>query len=157
MEKPTMKELFLKELLDLLDETFENTHGFFLDRGNSLFETIDNIPASAASQPVSSGGASIAAHVEHIWYYLKVLESDIRKSEFGKVDWQESWQVKGVTTEEWEALRKRLRQTYQSVVSAIRDVEHWDEENDIGAPLAILAHTAYHLGAIRQMLNKIKK
>ena len=154
MEKSTMKELFTKELLGLLDETFENTHGFFLDRGNSLFETIENISASEASRPVSSGGASIAAHVEHVWYYLKVLESEIRKSQFGEVDWQKSWQVKEVTAEEWIALKERLRQTYRSVITAIQGVESWEGEVDIGAPLAILAHTAYHLGAIRQMLGK---
>jgi hypothetical protein len=154
MEKQNLSERVTKELLGLLDETFEHTHGFFLDRGNSLLETVERISASAASRPVSAGGATIAGHVEHVCYYLRVLESEIRKKEFGKVDWQESWQVKEVTSEEWESLKARLRQTCQSVVAAIKGVEHWGEENDIGAPLAILAHTAYHLGAIRQMVSK---
>lgn len=154
MEKQNLSERFSKELLGLLDETFAHTHGFFLDKGNSLLETVGRISASAASQPVSSGGATIAGQVEHICYYLKVLESEIRKKEFGKVDWLKSWQVKEVTSEEWESLKARLRQTCQGVVSAIKGVEHWGGENDVGAPLAILAHTAYHLGAIRQMLSK---
>ncbi|MDH4157577.1 MAG: DinB family protein [candidate division Zixibacteria bacterium] len=154
MEKQNLSESFTKEILGLLDETFEHSHGFFLDRGNSLLETVERISASAASRPVSAGGASIASHVEHVCYYLKVLESEIRKNEFGKVDWQESWQVKEVNPEEWESLKARLRQTCQSVVSAIKGIEHWGQEIDIGAPLAILAHTAYHLGAIRQMLSK---
>jgi hypothetical protein len=154
MEKQNLSERFCKELLGLLDEAFEHTHGFFLDKGASLLETVENIPASEASQPVSIGGSSIAAQVDHIRYYLEVLESDIRGKDFGEVDWQKSWQVKEVTPEEWESLKARLRQTYQSVVSAIKGIDHWGCENDIGAPMAILAHTAYHLGAIRQLLSK---
>ena len=33
---------------------------------------------------------------------------------------------------------------------ALPEIETWNEEN-IGEAVAIIAHTAYHLGAIRQM------
>jgi hypothetical protein len=155
MEKKNISERFKKELLGLLDETFEHTHGFFLDRGNSLLETMERISAGEASHPVSLGGSSLAAQVDHICYHLRVLESDIQRTEFGKVDWQESWRVKEVTADEWKILKERLRQMYRRVVSAIRRIDYEIEENDIGAPMAILAHTAYHLGGIRQMLDKV--
>jgi len=155
MGKQNLTERFSKELLGLLEETFEHTHGFFLDKNASLLETVENITSGKASRPVSIAGSSIAAQVDHICYYMEVLESDIRGSEPGEVDWQKSWQVKEVTTEEWESLKARLRKTCQSVASAIKGAEHWGDENDIGAALAILAHTTYHLGAIRQMLSKV--
>jgi hypothetical protein len=154
MDEKNLKQTFIKELLGLLDETFEHTHGFYLDRDCSLLETVDGISASEASRPVSAGKASIAGHVEHICYYLRVLESEIRGKDFGELDWHESWEVKEVTDPEWESQKKRLRQIYQSVVMAIKGVERWGDEVDIGAPLAILAHTAYHLGAIRQLKSR---
>ena len=69
---------FTAELYDLLCETFERTQGIFLDRGTSLLETLDAISADQASRSVSPAGASIASHVEHIRFYLDVLEGCIR-------------------------------------------------------------------------------
>jgi len=50
-------EYFTKALFTLLDETFDNIHGFYLDRNASLFETLANITADEASIPV--GGKHI--------------------------------------------------------------------------------------------------
>lgn len=38
----------------------------------------------------------------------------------------------------------------------LKGVENWDEENAIAGVLGIAAHTAYHLGAIRQALCAIR-
>ena len=43
---------FTKALYALLDETFDNVHGYFLDKGTSLFETLAAISAAEASGPV---------------------------------------------------------------------------------------------------------
>jgi hypothetical protein len=153
MDKHIPNDSFTRELLDLLDETFEHTQGIYLDRGTSFLETLEKVSADEASRPVSAEGTSIAGQVEHVCYYLRVLESSIQKREFGKVDWEESWQVKDVTPEVWEVLKRQLRESYHSVVSTIKGVESWEGEDDIGASLAILTHTAYHLGAVRQMLR----
>ena len=153
MNKYISNDSFTKELLDLFDETFEHTQGIYLDRGNSFLETLEQVSADEASRPVSAEGTSIAGQVEHVCYYLRVLESSIQKSEFGEVDWEESWKVKEVTQEVWDVLKRQLRESYHSVVSIIKGVESWEGEDDIGASFAILAHTAYHLGAVRQMLR----
>jgi len=149
-------ETFTTELYDLLDETFEHTKGIFLDRNTSLFETLDTISAEEASRPVSNTSPSIAGKVEHIRFYLRVLESCIQKKEIGKIDWKESWQLKEVTPQEWGALKTELKQTYQDVLKTMKSLEIWEGEDDIGASLGILTHTAYHLGAIRQALRVIR-
>lgn len=149
-------EIFTKELFDLLDETFEHTQGIYLDRGTSLFETLDTISAQEASRPVSANSPSIAAKVEHVRFYLRVLEDCIRRKPIGKIDWQESWQLNEVTPEQWEDLKKQLREVYQSLLTLMKSLDTWEGEDDIGASLGILAHTAYHLGAIRQALRVIK-
>jgi len=156
MSKQIATECFTKELFELLDETFEQVHGIYLDRGTSLFETLETVSAEETSRPVSAKGASIAAQVEHVRFYLQVLERGIQRKTIGKIDWQESWQLKEVTPKEWKALKKQLREAYQSVSTLMKSLDTWEGEDDIGASLAILAHTAYHSGEIRQALCVVK-
>src|SRR3954471_18378916 len=139
-------ELFTGELFPLLEETFEQVHGIYLDKGTSLFETLATITAEEASRPVSGRCASIAAQVEHVRFYLEVLERYLRGEQVGKVDWQAAWQTTSVTPEEWPSLSQRLRDAQQSVLGVLRGLDTWEGENDIGGALAIAIHTAYHLG-----------
>ncbi len=156
MSDQIMTKIFTKELYDLLSETFEQTQGIFLDRGASLLETLESVSAEEASRPIVANGATIAGHVEHIRFYLRVLEGSLLRKPGGKIDWQESWQLKHVDPEEWAALKKQLRETYHAVLNTMKSLEIWEGEDDIGASLAILAHTACHLGAIRQALTVIR-
>jgi len=149
-------ELFTGELFPLLEETFERVHGIYLDKGTSLFETLDTITAEEASRPVSARCASIAGQVEHVRFYLQVLQEYMQQKAFGKVDWAASWYLKTVTPEEWEALKQRLKLTYQGLTALVKSLETWQGENELGGALAIVVHTAYHLGEIRQALCTIK-
>src|SRR4051794_4534134 len=145
-------KLFTDELFPLLEETFEKVNGIYLDKGTSLFETLDTITAEEASRPVSARCASIAGQVEHVRFYLQVLQQYMRQQDVGKVDWAASWYLKTVTAEEWDALRQRLRATYQELTALIKGFASWQHEDQLGGALAIVVHTAYHLGEIRQAL-----
>ena len=57
-----------------------------------------------------------------------------------------------MTPEQWAALIQQLRDTYQRVLGTMRSFESWDNEDKFGGALAMLIHTAYHLGEIRQAL-----
>ena len=149
-------ELFTGELFPLLEETFERVHGIYLDKGTSLFETLDTITAEEASRPVSARCASIAGQVEHVRFYLQVLQEYMQQKALGKVDWAASWYLETVTPEEWEALKQRLKLTYQDLTALVKSFETWQGENELGGALAIVVHTAYHLGEIRQALCTIK-
>jgi hypothetical protein len=74
-------ERLAQEVYDLLDETFEHVHGIYLDGGTSLFETLETVSADEASRPVSARCASIAGQVEHVRFYLDVLERYMRGEE----------------------------------------------------------------------------
>ena len=149
-------DVFRKELLDVLDETFENTQGIYLDRNTSLFETLATLSPEQASRAIAPSGATIAGHVEHMCFYLDVLTRCIERVPSGKLNWQDSWKVTGVDAEAWAATVERLRVAHQRTLSVIRNQEVWEGEDDIGASLAILAHTASHLGAIRQALHLVR-
>jgi hypothetical protein len=149
---------FTTNLLDLLDETFENHHGIYLDRGTSLYDTLATISATEASIPVSATCATLAAQVAHVIYYMEVLERYILKQEVSNVDWGEVWRtVKEVTPAEWDASQHKLKATYQRIMNILRQLESWDDEDTIGGALAIVVHTAYHLGEIRQALCTLKQ
>jgi hypothetical protein len=143
---------FTDQFFTILDETFEQVHGVYLDGGTSLFETLAGISAEQASRPVGVRCACIAAQVDHVTFYLHVLQRYMRHEEVGSIDWQASWQRTGATAEEWEELKQKLREAYQQVLALTRGFDRWEGEHELGGALAILVHTAYHLGEIRQAL-----
>ena len=156
MENDTARH-FEKNLLELLDETFENVHGAYLDKHTSLFETLETLTPEQVSVPVSESGASIAGHVEHARFYLAVLLDAAHGRLTGKIDWEQSWLVKSVTPAEWDALKAALRDTYGQVLTMVKKEGDWGNEEHVGGAMAILCHTAYHLGAIRMALAFVRK
>jgi hypothetical protein len=152
------QELITQNLLDVLDEAFVTHHGVFLDRGTSLFETLETITAAEASIPVGGKCATLAAQVAHVNFYLEVVEDYILNKERDNVDWGEIWRrVNKVSTEEWTAYQDQLKETYQRVISMLKNLEDWNDDRPIGGALAIAIHTAYHLGEIRQAMCVVKQ
>lgn len=148
---------FTKELFDILEEIFETHHGIFLDKNTSLFETLETITAAEASRPVGGKCASLAAQVAHVNFYLEVLERYLLTRDARDVDWGEIWRrVQAVTPNEWAASKAQLRETYQRITALLHNCETWDDEVIIGGALAIVVHTAYHLGEIRQALCTLR-
>lgn len=145
-----------KELLYLLTETFESPirdGNAYLDRGTGIFMTLDAVSAETASRPAFPGATTLAAQTEHVRFYLVALEGFITGAHT-RVDWQESWKLTRVTPEEWDALRADLRRTYEHTVALIEDFNRWDED-ELGDALAMLVHSAYHLGALRQLVKAL--
>lgn len=158
MPHQEVQDRLVAELLAVLEETFERVQGIYLDKGTSLFETLSGVSAATASRPVAATCASLAAQVAHVIFYLDVLERALLGQEVGRQDWGEIWRtVTAVSADEWDALRERLRATYGRVRASIAGTERWDGEDTIGAALAILVHTAYHLGEIRQGLGVLRE
>lgn len=144
---------FTSNLLALLTETFESPpepFSIYLDQGAGLFNTIEQLSAAGASR-ASTRGTSIAAQVEHLRFYLDIMEQ-FMNGRAEKVDWAESWRVREVTPEAWSVLKQDLQTTYASFNEKLKSVNSWDDDT-VGDGLAALIHSAYHLGAIRQMLS----
>jgi hypothetical protein len=155
---PIQSEHFTQALLNLLDETFENVHGFFLDKNNSLFETLAHITSEEASSPVGGKCATLAAQVKHVAFYLDVFEKSTTDAHFPKVDWGEIWRtISQVTPEEWLDIQKELRTSYERVLDLIRTTPTWESEDEIGNVIAVIVHTSYHLGEIRQALCTLRE
>ena len=157
MSNQIQAELFTRALYDLLDETFENVHGYYLDKGTSLFETLATISADEASIPVGGKCATLAAQVKHVAFYIEVLEHSVRTQQFEPQDWGKIWrETSSVTPEEWEALKSSLCASYKRINQLIDDTGEWQNEEQIGGAMATVVHTAYHLGEIRQALCTLR-
>jgi len=147
---------FKKALFEILDETFENHHGIFTDKGTSLFATLETITPAQASRPVFTG-YSIAAQVAHVTLYLDVLDRYLHTQQNEHVDWEEIWRtVREVTPDEWLARKADLKRAHQAVLATLQGIEVWEEEPAIASAFAVLAHTAYHIGAIRLALYVVQ-
>ena len=157
MTKSISQENYTNNIFAVFEETFDKHHGVYLDKGTSLFETLETISAEEASRPISSHCASLAAQVTHVIFYMEVLEKVIRHQEVGKVDWGDIWQrVEAVTVDEWVTVKQQLKDTYQRISALVHGIDNWDDDDHVGGIIAIVVHTAYHLGEIRQALCTLK-
>jgi len=101
--------------------------------------------------------APLAAQVQHVAFYLDVLERGVRTGQFERQDWGRIWrETSAVTPEEWEATKAALRVSYDRIKTLIHETPEWSDERQIGGAIAAIVHTAYHLGEIRQALCILK-
>jgi hypothetical protein len=145
---------FTNNLFQLLKEFFESppvSGAACLDQKTGLFDTFSSLSVEQASSR-KDDAPSIAAHCEHVRFYNNLLLSDLKGETIGKVDWKKTWLTQTVTAEQWETLRATLKSQYQEMMGMLESFDVWDDDK-VGIPMAILAHTAYHLGAIRQLLR----
>ena len=131
------------------------TGGYMLNRGDKgLFASLERISAEEASMIVS-GGSSIAAHVDHVMYYLALMNrwAAGEKNPWKGADWKASWTRTSVTQESWASLRHAFEtetRRWLQTVSQPREVN----ETELTSMLASIVHLGYHIGAIRQMDRK---
>jgi hypothetical protein len=147
---------FTNSLFQYMGETFERPIGIYLDKGTSLFETLETVSAEEASIPVGGKCASLAAQVAHVTFYIESFERFALYNDNSPRDWGLIWRtVEKVTPEEWDDYKSKLKDAYQRMDKLFHENELWDEDRIVGA-LSIVVHTAYHLGEIRQALCTLK-
>ena len=157
--QPIARADFTSSLFRLLQETFEgpppDVGSAYLDKGAALSQTLDQLTAEAASIPPVAGAPTIAAHCEHARFYVVALQ-DFMRGATAKVDWVQSWPTHAVTQAEWEELKVQLRGAYEALMEHLQSIRAWGDE-EVGDAMAILVHTAYHLGAIRQLAKTLAR
>ena len=158
MTKTIASEILSKEIMDILEETFAIHHGVYLDEGTSLFDTLKTMTAEQASIAAGINASTIAAQAEHVIFYLDILGQVIAGQDVGEQDWREIWErVSVVSPAEWDDLKARLKAAYDQTSALLQGIDDWEKNNAIGGAIAILVHTAYHLGEIRQTLYTIRQ
>ena len=158
----TTDSVFQRALANMLTEIFDGPPGqeaYLLNQGDpGLLRQLDTIDASAASTRPMPGKTTIAAHVDHLHFGLSILNRWAvgDANAFAGADWNGSWQRTTVTDVQWRTLRDGLRQEALKWRHVVETRTTWD---DMGAAAALstAAHTAYHLGAIRQIVAGLNR
>lgn len=144
---------FVESVAYLLRETFEGSPegmpSAYLDRGTGMFSTLENLSAEEASKDVN--GTTIAAHTEHAKFYLDRL-CEFINGRTEAVNWEDSWLIETVSDEEWKALQGSVQRAYERTLLCLAEERPWTEMQ-VGMAIGLVAHTAYHLGSIRQMVK----
>jgi hypothetical protein len=131
-----------------------NTPGgaFVLNSGDvGLLRSLETLSSADASRSVN-GGATIAAHVQHLRYGLSLMNrwASDGGDPFSDATWDEAWKTVAVSESEWRDIRAGLRdeaQRWQGALGASREVDTLE----LSGMIASIAHLAYHVGAIRQI------
>lgn len=116
-----------------------------------LLDTLDRLSADDASSS-REGGATIAAHAEHLAFGLSLMNrwAAGEPNPFRDADWSAAWRRNTVDEHEWAHLRRRLRDQvdrWQAALGAQREIRGAELDGALGSVI----HVAYHLGAIRQI------
>lgn len=141
-----MSQVFTEVIHALLTEAYEgSSQVWFSSRNTGLFSSLQDLSA----EQVSKNG--IAAHTEHLRWSLSKVNAMMR-GERPAMDWAQSWTVKTVSEPEWQGLLEQLKLEYQSLQTHMPANPDLNDRMFVTSGVALVAHAAYHLGAIRQML-----
>lgn len=137
----------LAELVDGAPEV----GGFVLNRRDpGLLRSLDRLSADAASSN-AHGGATIAAHADHLRYGLSLMNRwSAGENPFADADWSASWRIGAVTDDEWSRIRAALGDEAHRWLRALHEPRAVNEL-ELNGVLGSIAHVAYHLGAMRQI------
>ena len=150
-------DVFRDQFLVVWNELFQPTSGphYLLDDNNSFFETLADISAEEANIPVSRQSATLAAQVQHTAFYVEALRKGLESNWEYKADWDASWQIDPVDDAEWRALIGRLRAAHEWIVTFAHQHDDWNADY-VGGAFGLAAHSAYHLGEVRQGIGVIR-
>jgi hypothetical protein len=146
-------DVVVQQLLAVLAEAFDGPAqkwSYFTDHGaeSGLLGTLARVTAADASRVWN--GSTIAAHANHVRFALAASAAWIAGDRNSR-DWSESWRLSAVDDAAWKRLQEEIRIGHGDLRRAIESHGASSAEA-MGGALAALAHTGYHLGAIRQKL-----
>jgi len=137
---------------ELVDGTSGRTGAFILNSGDvGLLRSLDQLSAAEASRS-ANGGATIAAHAQHVRYGLSLMNRWAAEGgdPFADATWEAAWKTSGVDEPAWEEIRNGLRDETHRWLTALGS-PRTASDVELAGMIASIAHLAYHLGAIRQI------
>lgn len=156
----TLSTLVSQSLRMLLSETMlraPREAAFIINHGEPGFvDTLKALSASTVSTPPGPGRKPIVSHANHVLFGWELVNRALHgdEHEFENVDWNAAWKLTQVNDSEWRDLLVRLEQTANEIIEAAPQHTECNEIMLAGC-FATAGHSAYHLGAIRQMLRDL--
>ncbi len=129
------------------DETEREKYGWY----NGLLFAVRSASGADAAKSVGSDRPTVAAHVDHVRVCLAYTRHLLAGQDFD-ADWAASWRIRQPTDAEWNSIRSNLELEYVALRELIQNEPVW-RESSLSAAINNVAHTAYHAGAVRQILK----
>jgi hypothetical protein len=149
--------VFQRAVSKLLLEIFDGPpaqEAYVLNPGDpGLLRQLESISAATASAQPIPGKPGICAHLDHVNFGMLLLARYAAgdPNPWEGADWNASWRRTTVSEEEWRTLRDDLRRNAEEWRRGAAARVNWNDVDAAGA-ISSVAHTAYHLGSIRQIL-----
>jgi hypothetical protein len=154
MHTNEIRETLTTLFAELVDGANAPGGAFILNSGDAgLLRSLDKLAAGEASRALD-GGATIAAHAQHLRYGLSLMNRWATEGgdPFADATWDEAWKTTTVGEAEWKEIREGLGDQAHRWLRALgssREVTGVELNGMAGS----IAHLAYHLGAIRQIAS----
>lgn len=152
MQTSDLNRALVTLLSELVDGAPAGGGAFILNSGDvGLLRSLDALSADDATRSLD-GGATIAAHAQHVRYGLSLMNRWATEggNPFADARWDEAWKISVVDDATWTEIRTGLRdetRRWRYALAAPRSTNAVELNGMIGS----VAHLAYHLGAIRQV------
>ena len=154
MQTPSLHPVLTQLFTDLVHGAPEGGGAFILNSGDAgLLRSLDRLSAAEASRSANEG-ATIAAHARHVQYGLSLMNRWGREggNPFADATWDAAWTTITVDDDEWRSIRAGLALEaagWSEALGSPRKVS----EVELAGMIGSIAHLAYHLGAIRQIVK----
>jgi len=142
---------------ELVDGVSSPRGGFVLNTGDAgLLRSLEKLSAADASAS-ANGGATIAAHAQHVRYGLSLMNQWATSggNPFANAKWDEAWKTAAVDPAAWEEIRTGLGDEAHRWLQTLQTPREASEVELTGL-IASVAHLAYHVGAIRQIAKETR-
>lgn len=152
MQTPDFHPAMARLFSELVEGAGHPGGAFMLNSGDlGLLRSLDALPADRASQS-ANGGATIAAHAQHLRYGLSLMNRWATEggNPFADAKWDQAWEVSAVDDAQWSEIRRGLGAealAWLGRLATPRDLS----KVELCGMMGSIAHLAYHLGAIRQI------
>lgn len=144
-----------RALTSLLDEAFlgpppDAEYGnFTTGPGTGLLDTLKELSPEAVSGHIVPGRPAITAHAAHVLLSL-ATERALAAGLPAEPDWDQAWQREATDEAARDSLAREVEAEYRAARAFLEGVDPYDPEA-VTRAVALVVHTAYHLGATRQL------
>lgn len=132
---------------------------WFIDNepDSGIFGALRHLTAEQASTSVDGSGkrgSTVAANAEHLRWSLANANGAFRGKPYDS-NWAASWEVITVDKAAWDMLRREIEEEFTALQEVISRQNDLPGEYLTGL-LAMAPHAAFHLGLMRQMIERIQ-
>ena len=156
-------KVVIQTIITLLSEAYAGPSNpastWFIDNepDSGILGIIAGVSATEASWSANNEdpGTTVASHVEHLRWSLANANGALMGKPY-QPNWKESWNTVTADESKWKYLQDELRKEFEMLRKNIENQEDLPGEYLLGV-MALIPHAAYHLGTIRQLIERVRE